>query len=620
MTRPSPDTVEIHDEEFGTLSAPHGLASRTGDPIDTWLNLLASMLRLPPSRAREIRDELEDHLRTRVRDQLVEGVDEATAVRRAIEEVGEASAVAHRFRSAHRNPTRRILMHLSVIGVSACALALSIAAINATGSHAQPAVYEAAPSVDIQRLDDVKITTDPAWTFENFASMLGDASGMPVFIHWRSLDNVGISRDDTEWHFDIAIKDASFDTVMRLLNERIEVPDGVGVRADEGRLEFASREYLDSLTVKLVRYDLADVIEAISNDWGEDREDARNEIVELIQTHVHPDTWIDNGGTLASTHAVGDMLFIQAPARFFPKIEWLLDQLADGQRVAQQSADLAGDVAQDHSNADDAYQVRIGGTFTQGHTGRRYASPSASIGLERLSGLVGINIETVEYKANDGTSFIGVVTAPNKSVGEARIAALCAQGEASIKTLSPLATPDQDDPDLETTVRVALEYPVEIGSQLQSRIHENPGLSDVNVTAASDHAITISGPAARVADVANLIRTLEVYKPDLASQDVNADLDDNEFVLEGNVPEPGTYRLPADAYIRLADVFRIQSLQDLVVPLDRSDFKMTTHVQILRGNADERAVVEDLPYPEAWTSDFRILPGDHVVFEAPSPP
>lgn len=320
---------------------PARLHSRTGDPIDTWLALLTTMLRMPQHKAAEIRDELEDHLRTRVRDQLVAGVDEETAVRRAIDEVGEAAAVAHRFRTAARTPVRRLFMHASILSISVAALGVSIAAFT-SGSPSQPAVYEYADSTQVEGLRAVEITTDPNWTFEQFARHVGDIAGKPVYIHWRSLADVGIDREDADWTFDVDIQQASFDTVMRLLNERLDWDNAVGLRTFEGRLEFASRDYLDELTVKLVRYDVADVIEAVSANWNMDAETARDEIIDLIQEYVEMEAWQANGGALASLRPVGNHLFIQAPERFFPKIEWLLEQLQAGHEPQAAEPDAVG--------------------------------------------------------------------------------------------------------------------------------------------------------------------------------------------------------------------------------------------------------------------------------------
>ena len=335
MTRASPSIKE--STVPGELQARPGLSSRTGDPIDSWLNLLTTLLRLPASKSAEIRDELEDHIRTRVRDQLVEGVDESTAVRRAIEEVGEASGVAHRFRAAQRTPARRILMHLSVIAIGAGALGLSVASLTNAGHRSQPAVYQE-QSVGVAELESISIDTNPEWTFSEFAHELGKAAGRPVYIHWLSLQDIDVLRDDDGWSLDVDIDGASVQTVLRLLNERIGWDHAVAFRVFEERLEFATGEYFDKQSVKLVRYDVADIVEAVSERWTNDFDSAREEIIDLIQSYVEPNYWVANGGALASTAGVGDQLFIEAPERLFPKIEWLMEQLRIGNDIGDARA------------------------------------------------------------------------------------------------------------------------------------------------------------------------------------------------------------------------------------------------------------------------------------------
>ena len=52
--------------------APNPLPS-SRDAIDSWLDVLVSMLNLPGSQRDQVRDELEDHLRSRVDDLLIMG-------------------------------------------------------------------------------------------------------------------------------------------------------------------------------------------------------------------------------------------------------------------------------------------------------------------------------------------------------------------------------------------------------------------------------------------------------------------------------------------------------------------------------------------------------------------
>lgn len=311
------------------------------DPIDSWLNLLQSSLRLPASRAQEVRDELEDHLRARVREQLLAGLDEPTAIRHAVEELGEATTLARRLQRAQRTPIRRSIMHASLLAISVAALGLSVAAYNGAGAPPQREIYQGSTFSAEPVSDSARLTTDPSWTFERLADALGTASGLPVYVHWRSLDALGISRGDEGWTLDIRVADASPETVLRLLNEQLDEDRAVDARVFDGRLEIASGEYFDLLTTRLVSYDVAGIVSDLA-EGGQRVEHARQEVIDLIRACVEPDSWRDAGGSIASIHAVGDRIFVQAPERYFTKIEWLLAQLDGKQRDGEAAENAPG--------------------------------------------------------------------------------------------------------------------------------------------------------------------------------------------------------------------------------------------------------------------------------------
>ena len=78
------------------------------DAIGVWLDLLVKLLRLPARECEAIRDELESHLRERVRDLVVAGTTEDDAVRVAVGELGDAASLAARYREARAYPRRRL--------------------------------------------------------------------------------------------------------------------------------------------------------------------------------------------------------------------------------------------------------------------------------------------------------------------------------------------------------------------------------------------------------------------------------------------------------------------------------------------------------------------------------
>jgi len=92
------------------------------DPIADWLAVFARTLAVPKAEAREILDELEDHLRTRVDDLLIAGLSEAEATRRAVGELGETVALAKGFREARTHRRRRLVMQLVTVSAAATAV------------------------------------------------------------------------------------------------------------------------------------------------------------------------------------------------------------------------------------------------------------------------------------------------------------------------------------------------------------------------------------------------------------------------------------------------------------------------------------------------------------------
>ncbi len=91
----------------------------TRDSVSTWLDVLTGMLVMPESQRTQVRDELEDHLRSRVDDLLIMGKSEPEAIRIAVTELGETAELAKLITHAHSktNP-RRKLMNTALIAVA----------------------------------------------------------------------------------------------------------------------------------------------------------------------------------------------------------------------------------------------------------------------------------------------------------------------------------------------------------------------------------------------------------------------------------------------------------------------------------------------------------------------
>jgi hypothetical protein len=109
------------------------------DSVSAWLDVMVSMLNLPPGERAEVREELESHLRDRVRDLMLGGLDSEEAMARAVGELGDAAELAGRFGVVKRAQRRRTVMNVLGLGVAAGAAVVSIAALMNSGGSTSPA-------------------------------------------------------------------------------------------------------------------------------------------------------------------------------------------------------------------------------------------------------------------------------------------------------------------------------------------------------------------------------------------------------------------------------------------------------------------------------------------------
>jgi len=95
------------------------------DSISGWLDVLTSMLSISEPKRLQVRDELEDHLRSRVDDLLITGTPEHEAIRIAVAELGETAELAQLISHAHTraNPRRR-MMNIALITAAVAGLSI----------------------------------------------------------------------------------------------------------------------------------------------------------------------------------------------------------------------------------------------------------------------------------------------------------------------------------------------------------------------------------------------------------------------------------------------------------------------------------------------------------------
>tara|TARA_R110002096_G_scaffold173781_5_gene348508 strand:+ start:155010 stop:156317 length:1308 start_codon:yes stop_codon:yes gene_type:complete len=190
------------------------------DSIASWLDVLTSMLSLPEGQREQVRDELEDHLRSRVDDLLITGTPEPEAIRIAVAELGETAELAKLISHAHTraNPRRR-MMNIALI--TAAIAGMSIGGIswnNAGGTGlvmpSSEGVVLAAESTERETADDrvqtfdienssmKTILTEIALKFDRELQLSRDARGGNLAGYLRSPH---LSSFNGEYTFDAAL-------------------------------------------------------------------------------------------------------------------------------------------------------------------------------------------------------------------------------------------------------------------------------------------------------------------------------------------------------------------------------------------------------------------------------
>lgn len=190
------------------------------DSIASWLDVLTSMLSLPEGQREQVRDELEDHLRSRVDDLLITGTPEPEAIRIAVAELGETAELAKLISHAHTraNPRRR-MMNIALI--TAAIAGMSIGGIswnNAGGTGlvmpSSEGVVLAAESTERETADDrvqtfdienssmKTILTEIALKFDRELQLSRDARGGNLAGYLRSPH---LSSFKGEYTFDAAL-------------------------------------------------------------------------------------------------------------------------------------------------------------------------------------------------------------------------------------------------------------------------------------------------------------------------------------------------------------------------------------------------------------------------------
>jgi hypothetical protein len=300
-------------------------APETGaDAIATWLNVLDRMLRLPEAERRGIREELNAHLRERVRDLLLAGHGEAEGVRIALAELGDTAQLARRFHEAGRTKFRRMAMNMLVIGVAGAALLTSVVAINGQRERQPVSIYSplaaSAPERTPPRSPTIAGASFDEQPLPDVLQKVAADAGLTLTVHWGPLGEAGVEKDTT-----VTVHSGPTDLagLFRQINSTWRPEQAIDYRIDGKSLQVGPRSYFDALETELVSLEIADVLAL-----GVTSEQLMN----AITTFIDSDLWEENGGQSGRLSVVGQKLFVRAPTRMWGGAAWIVAQLGgDGQ-------------------------------------------------------------------------------------------------------------------------------------------------------------------------------------------------------------------------------------------------------------------------------------------------
>lgn len=374
------ESVEMFDRDDPPM--------RDASHIEQWLNLVASLL---PEELREsgVREEIDSHLRERVRDLMLAGASEQAAIHQAVGEFGDAAILARRFGEVTHTHRRRRRMQSILTGLGVLAVAGTTWLVaGTTVFNAPPAsVFRSAEAPALpESFSGARIAIETPTTLGAIFDAMRETADSRLVVRWNPLMNAGL---DTETEITHIVRELPLDAMLRELREVLDGFQGnqLDWRFTDGLLEIATREFFDERERTLVRYDISSILNSAIA--GED------DIETLLTTFASPEDWEANGGDLARLQFVSDHLFIEAPPRMHEKIEWLLNELRE-KDVAAMSEDAME--MRSGLNPGDAVAVEVWGLYVPSELARieRVVEDAGELRLPAPFGVVAARGRTLD--------------------------------------------------------------------------------------------------------------------------------------------------------------------------------------------------------------------------------
>lgn len=327
--------------------------------FEAYVNLLTRFLRLGREQREEIRRELQAHLQDALDEACERGEPRSEAIRRVLEDFGDAAELAARFSKLNRK--RRWIMHGTL--TAAC---LAFAAVTTSFLFPAAGPATAAPDLLLQvqtanserraipgltaagteeaDLDEVIFKalskTIPEVNFnevplrEVFA-WAQQMMNINLAIQWQRLMDTGIDRDRPTT---ISVKGLTMERILRLVLDEAGGSDArLGFEVQDGILMISTAEDLErQMTFEV--YDVRDLLSAVSTGYKAPTSAPTRaptsaptsgpafDLLQLITSSVKPETWEDNGG-VSGIRWYNGLLVVRTHAAVHRDIQRLLHSL-----------------------------------------------------------------------------------------------------------------------------------------------------------------------------------------------------------------------------------------------------------------------------------------------------
>ena len=149
-------------------------------------------------------------------------------------------------------------------------------------------------------------------TLGDAVDRLRDATGLNIFVNWRSLEKAGVGRDTP---LSIQLGNVRAGTVLEVLLTMAGADKArLGHKVEDGVVTISTAEDLVRTTITAV-YDIRHIVRAAPAELGEKgRQHQIIKLIRLVQKNIDSPSWRDNGGNVGAIRELsGQLIVTQTP-------------------------------------------------------------------------------------------------------------------------------------------------------------------------------------------------------------------------------------------------------------------------------------------------------------------